>query len=143
MILDFVDDSGATVKMIPRIDTCQVKGFGGQKALSFVLALEAADDADFEDMYIPITMPFDEFISIKNSAYVDVDGFPPVRQLLEKGIAKETRFSRSDDFAVYPLWVFDEKFLSEAGGEKYKEYAQFHDAYTAQLRDTFHSGDAN
>ena len=82
---------------------------------------------DGKDMLYPfsdLTKSFDEFIGIKNAAYVDTNNCPFAKQFLEKGIAKDTGFTRQSGRWEYPLWVFDEKFLRQSGEEAYAKYAK-------------------
>lgn len=82
---------------------------------------------DGKDMLYPfadLTKSFDEFIGIKNAAYVDTNNCPFAKQFLEKGIAKDTGFTRQSGRWEYPLWVFDEKFLRQSGEEAYDKYAK-------------------
>lgn len=82
------------------------------------------------DELLPIlTKSFEEFIGLKNSAYVDINNCPFAPQLLNRGFAKDTGLYKESGFCSYPLWTFDETVLKETGGEKYERYARAYDEY--------------
>lgn len=76
-----------------------------------------------------LTKSFEEFIGLKNSAYVDINNCPFAPQLLNRGFAKDTGLYKESGFCSYPLWTFDETVLKETGGEKYERYARAYDEY--------------
>ncbi|MBE5751951.1 MAG: DUF3849 domain-containing protein [Clostridiales bacterium] len=83
-----------------------------------------SDGKEILEPYAELTKSFDEFIGIKNAAYVDTNNCPFAKQFLEKGIAKDTGFTHQSGRWEYPLWVFDEKFLRQSGEEAYAKYAK-------------------
>ena len=92
---------------------------------------QTADAKNYE-AYIPTeknTKSFEEFIGLKNSAYVDINNCPFAPQLLNRGFAKDTGLYKESGFCSYPLWTFDETVLKETGGEKYERYARAYDEY--------------
>ena len=92
---------------------------------------QTADAKNYE-AYIPTeknTKSFEEFIGLKNSAYVDINNCPFAPQLLNRGFAKDTGLYKESGFCYYPLWTFDETVLKETGGEKYERYARAYDEY--------------
>ena len=89
-----------------------------------LFAVTQADGKEILEPYAELTKSFDEFIGIKNAAYVDTNNCPFAKQFLEKGIAKDTGFTRQSGRWEYPLWVFDEKFLRQSGEEAYDKYAK-------------------
>lgn len=54
---------------------------------------------------------FCEMIGLKNAAYVNVNHYPWIRELIEAGIAKDTGFTKQSGFLKYPLYLFDENWL--------------------------------
>ena len=92
---------------------------------------QTADAKNYE-AYIPTeknTKSFEEFIGLKNRAYVDINNCPFAPQLLNRGFAKDTGLYKESGFCSYPLWTFDETVLKETGGEKYERYARAYDEY--------------
>ena len=89
-----------------------------------LFAVTQADGKEILEPYAELTKSFDEFIGIKNAAYVDTNNCPFAKQFLEKGIAKDTGFTHQSGRWEYPLWVFDEKFLRQSGEEAYEKYAK-------------------
>lgn len=53
------------------------------------------------------------------------------KQLLIYGFARNTGLTKNSGFCSYPLWVFDESFLAEIGGEQYQQYSKAFDDYMA------------
>jgi len=71
-----------------------------------------------------------EFIGLQNAAYVPAEEVFRDKELLEKGIAQDTGFTRELDMEygciVYPLWLFDEEWLRSLeviGNYTYDDYA--------------------
>ena len=85
--------------------------------------------ADEKEQFAILTKSFEEFIGLKNSAYVDINNCPFAPQLLNRGFAKDTGLYKESGFCSYPLWTFDETVLKETGGEKYERYARAYDEY--------------
>lgn len=83
----------------------------------------------WQELYCILTKSFEEFIGLKNSAYVDINNCPFAPQLLNRGFAKDTGLYKESGFCSYPLWTFDETVLKETGGEKYERYARAYDEY--------------
>ena len=135
------DNFGNEVTLRPSVGLYDVSDFMGIPLVGLAIALDEVDEnGDFADEYAILTTSFGEFISIKNSAYIDVNNCPFAQQLLDYGIAEETRLYKSSGFCKYPLWVFNEDFLRECGGEEYKEYSDIFDGYYQSLRDGSYLG---
>ena len=66
------------------------------------------------------------YIAIENTNNCDF-----AKQLLIYGFAKNTGLTKNSGFCSYPLWVFDESFLAEIGGEQYQQYSKAFDDYMA------------
>ncbi len=121
-----------------------IKDFAGKDiAVKAKLALYEVSDYMGRDMHIPaiqlltegnepfatVTKSFGEFIGIKNCCYMDMNNCPFATVLLDEGVAKDTGFTKQSGWCSYPLWVFDEKFLKEIGGETYQQYLDEYEGY--------------
>lgn len=63
--------------------------------------------------YDVISTNFD-FLGIKGAAYVDVNNFPDIEDLLLKtGIAEKTPLTKQSGFVTYPLYIFNMEILRE------------------------------
>ena len=146
MKFGILDTFGNSVMLQPRVELYSVTDFMGTEMPGLAIVLdEAADEAagstDEQEEYAVLTVSFGEFISIKNSAYIDTNNCPFAEQLLAFDIAEPTSFSKRSGFCEYPLWVFKESFLREAGGEKYEQYLRAFDAYFNMLKESFDEED--
>lgn len=85
-----------------------------EEGRGFGIALQAYQDGEpygVATVNVPSITGICEFIGIKNSAYMDTNNFPWVTEFLDKGIAKDTGFTRRSGFCEYPLYQFDENWL--------------------------------
>ena len=98
----------------------------GELAIVLDMPIQGADE---KEQFAILTKSFEEFIGLKNSAYVDINNCPFAPQLLNRGFAKDTGLYKESGFCSYPLWTFDETVLKETGGEKYERYARAYDEY--------------
>lgn len=126
-IKDFLNNE---FTVIPRLFLYSVSDFMGQKMTIPGIQLLTEDDGA-EIPYAVFTKSFGEFIGLKNAAYIDINNCPFAEQLLAYGFAKDTGLTKQSGFCTYPLWVFDEKFLSKIGGEQYQKYSKEFDEYMA------------
>ncbi len=138
MLLKITNFLGEQVTLQPRVELYSVTDFMGTEMPGLAIVLdEAADEAagstDEQEEYAVLTVSFGEFISIKNSAYIDTNNCPFAEQLLGQGIAERTTFYKTSGFCRYPLWIFKEDFLKEIGGENYQQYLRCFDAYFKAL----------
>ena len=118
---------GSREKLEATVELYEVKNpLTGKDEVGLAIQLWNYGDYDGEKLlepYAMLTTNFGEPISIKNSAYVDLNNNPFATQLLDMGIATDTGFTKQSGYVTYPLWRFDEKFLEEIGGENYKRYS--------------------
>lgn len=142
MKFGILDTFGNSVMLQPRVELYSVTDFMGTEmpGLAIVLDEVLGTSGELEE-YAFLTVSFGEFISIKNSAYIDTNNCPFAEQLLAFDIAEPTSFSKRSGFCEYPLWVFKESFLREAGGEKYEQYLRAFDAYFNTLKESFDEED--
>ena len=126
MTLEIKDYFGKPVSLTPRVGLYEVYDFMGNEMPGLAILL---DETESGEPYAVLTVSFGEFISVKNSAYIDTNNCRFADQLLDLGIAEPTSFTKQSGFCTYPLWVFKEDFLKEVGGEKYQEYSQAYDDY--------------
>lgn len=80
---------------------------------------------DFLPSWIPyseLTRLFGGSVLEKNSAYVDINECPIIKQLLDMGIAEETEKYKVGALGRYPMWRFTEKFLKACDRRIYREY---------------------
>lgn len=122
------DFSGENVELIPKLFLYDVPDFIG-KSMNVIGIQFLYEEDDTILPYATFTKVFGEFIGVKNVAYVDTNNCWFAPQILEAGIAKETGFTKRSGFYEYPLWVFDEEFLREIGGEEYQKYSDKFDKY--------------
>ena len=121
-------DQPITLK--PRVELYSVTDYKGQEMPGLALAFDMVGEEPGElEPYTVLTKSFGEFIGIKNSAYIDTNNCSFAGQLLELGLARPTVFQKASGYCTYPLWIFNEEFLQEIGGEKYQKYAQAFDQY--------------
>lgn len=142
MKFGILDTFGNSVMLQPRVELYSVTDFMGTEmpGLAIVLDKVLGTASELEE-YAFLTVSFGEFISIKNSAFIDTNNCPFAEQLLAFDIAEPTSFSKRSGFCEYPLWVFKESFLREAGGEKYEQYLRAFDAYFNTLKESFDEED--
>lgn len=138
MKFGILDTFGNSVMLQPRVELYSVTDFMGTEMPGLAIVLDEVHGTSGElEEYTFLTVSFGEFISIKNSAYIDTNNCPFAEQLLAFDIAEPTSFSKRSGFCEYPLWVFKESFLREAGGEKYEQYLRAFDAYFNTLKESF------
>lgn len=125
MTLEIKDYCGNPVSLKPRVGLYSVTDFMGKEMPGLAIILDTLDGEE----YAVLTVSFGEFISIKNSAYIDTNNCPFAEELLDHGIAKATRSRKSSGFCTYPLWIFNEDFLKEIGGDEYQKYSEAYDQY--------------
>ena len=124
--------NGKTYTVEPELQFYNVLDFLGRPMLGIAIELclaESTEDFEAGESFAMLTVSFGEFISIKNAAYIDTNNCPFADQLLKYGIAKKTDFTKESGYCSYPLWVFNEDFLKEIGGEKYDAYSIMYDKY--------------
>ena len=114
---------GIKVEVIPKLVLCDVTDFLGRTMKNIGIELFAKEDGELKS-FSDLTKTFGEFIGLKNTAYIDTNNNPFATQLLELGIAQDTGLYKSSGLCNYPLWLFDEDFLKEIGGEEYEKYRQ-------------------
>ena len=130
MKLEITDFLGKKVSLTPRVELYNVQNLLlGKEMPGLAVVLDKADD-EFNDQYAVLTVSLGEFISIKNSAYIDTNNCPFAEQLLTQGIAESTGLTKTSGFCTYPLWIFKEDFLKEIGGENYQKYSDTFDEYS-------------
>ena len=114
---------GQSFTLIPRIELYTVKDYMGKSKPALAVVL---DDACTLEQFSVLTVSFGEFIGIKNASYIDDNNNPPelLDAFLKSGCAMKTRFIKHSGFHEYPLWIFDEEWLSQIGGENYRKYSK-------------------
>jgi len=108
--------------------------YGKKKLTGIAIQLymaKSTEDYEVGEPFAKLTVSFGEFISIKNAAYIDTNNCPFADQLLKYGIAKKTGFTKNSGYCSYPLWIFNEDFLKEIGGEEYEWYSSMFDKHIA------------
>ncbi len=123
---------GEKVLVEARVESYQVQDFARKRLRGLCIKLEEISELDGNEIRLPyatITKSFGEFIGIKNAAYVDLNNCPFAEKFLELRLAQETLLSKQSGYCRYPLWLFDEDFLKEIGGQKYRAYAKSFDKY--------------
>ena len=127
MEIEFKDYFGEQLKLKPRVELYSVKDFTGKKMPGLAVVFDTADEDP--EQYGVLTVSFGEMIGMKDCAYIDVNNFPGAEQLLGKGIAEDTGFTKRSGFCEYPLWHFKKEFLEECGGDNYRRYYEAYDSY--------------
>ena len=128
--LKIKDFFGEEVTLQPRLELYSVTDFMGKEMPGLAVVLDQLGRTPEEtEQYAVLTVSFGEFISVKNSAYIDTNNCYFAQQILEQGVAQDTGLSKSSGFCQYPLWQFNEDFLREIGGANYEEYVRQFDAY--------------
>ena len=122
--------TGGKIWLKPRTELYDTRDYMGRHMLGLAIVLDEVDQKEnVTEQYAVLTVSFGEFLPMKNCAYIDANNCPFAPQLLAKGIAQDTGYSKISGFCKYPLWVFKEDFLKEIGGEKYEQYSEQFDAY--------------
>ncbi len=132
MQFNIKDYFGSQVTVEPSVELYSVRDFMGKELPGLAVELNEVDSDGIKTPYTMLTTSFGEFISIKNAAYIDTNNCPFAEQLLEQGIAQPTGLTKSSGFCQYPLWIFNEDFLKEHGGESYQKYSDEFDSYMNQ-----------
>ena len=132
MQFNIKDYFGSQVTVEPSVELYSVRDFMGKELPGLAVELNEVDSDGIKTPYTMLTTSFGEFISIKNAAYIDTNNCPFAEQLLEQGIAEPTGLTKSSGFCQYPLWIFNEDFLKEHGGESYQKYSDEFDSYINQ-----------
>ncbi len=115
-------------ELTPKFFLYSVKDYMGEEmTIPGINLVHKTKDGD--EPFATLTKSFGEFIGIKNSAYIDTNNCPFADEILKAGLATDTGFTKQSGFCTYPLWLFDEEFLKEIGGEQYEEYSQEYDQY--------------
>ncbi len=118
---------GEDVIIKPKLELYQVNDCMGADAYGICVQLFCQDDENWVP-FATVTKSFGEFIGVKNAAYIDINNCPFTEQLIELGLAEKTGFDKQSGFCTYPLYVFDESFLKNAGKDNYKKYCERFDA---------------
>ena len=130
MVFEITDSFGEKKTLQPRVQLYSVKDFMGKKMSGIAVMLDEVNkDNEIIGQYSNLTVSFGEFISLKNSAYIDTNNCDFTDQLLKYGIATPTGLTKRSGFCEYPLWIFNEQFLRENGGEEYHKYATEYNKY--------------
>ena len=132
MQFNIKDYFGSQVTVEPSVELYSVRDFMGKELPGLAVELNEVDSDGIKTPYTMLTTSFGEFISIKNAAYIDTNNCPFAEQFLEQGIAQPTGLTKSSGFCQYPLWIFNEDFLKEHGGESYQKYSDEFDSYINQ-----------
>ena len=132
MQFNIKDYFGSQVTVEPSVELYSVRDFMGKELPGLAVELNEVDSNGIKTPYTMLTTSFGEFISIKNAAYIDTNNCPFAEQLLEQGIAQPTGLTKSSGFCQYPLWIFNEDFLKEHGGESYQKYSDEFESYINQ-----------
>lgn len=114
---------GIKVEVTPKLFLYDVSDFLERQMKNIGIKLLSEEDGELTP-FSDLTKSFGEFIGLKNTAYIDTNNNPFATQLLELGIAQDTGLYKSSGLCNYPLWLFDEDFLKEIGGEEYEKYCQ-------------------
>ena len=122
------DFMGEEIEVIPEFFLYEVCDFMGKEMTIPGIEFYAMEDGT-SIPYATLTKSFGEFIGMKNCAYIDTNNCSFAPQLLVAGVAKDTGFTKRSGFCVYPLWLLDEAFLREIGGEDYQRYCEEFDQY--------------
>ncbi len=130
MTFTIKDYFGREVVLRPRLELYSVCDFMGEEMPGIAIVL---DDDQSNEQYAVLTVSFGEFISLRNSAYIDVNNCPFASQLLKEGIAQDTGLTKGSGFCRYPLWIFTEEFLKEIGAENYKIYDEAYKNYSISI----------
>ena len=118
------------IRMKPQVELYDTRDYMGEQMPGLAIVLDEVDqNENVTEQYAVLTVSFGEFLTLKNCAYIDANNCPFAPQLLAKGIAQDTGYSKISGFCKYPLWVFKEDFLKEIGGKKYEQYSEQFDAY--------------
>ena len=129
--LTITDYFGNRVVLEPHVELYTVHDFMGKEMPGLAIELDFIDEEFGEpELYEVLTVSFGEFISLRNAAYIDTNNCGFASQLLEQGIARDTGLKKRSGFCEYPLWVFEESFLREIGGENYQKYIEAYDTYS-------------
>ena len=118
------------IRLKPRVELYDTRDYTGKQMPGLAIVLDEVDqNENVTEQYAVLTVSFGEFLTLKNCAYIGTSNCPFAPQLLAKGIAQDTGYSKISGFCEYPLWVFKGEFLKEIGGEKYEQYSEQLDAY--------------
>ena len=122
--------TGGKIRLKPRVELYDTRDYMGKQMPGLAIVLDEVDrNENVTEQYAVLTVSFGEFLPVKNCAYIDANNCPFAPQLLAKGIAQDTSYSKISGYCKYPLWVFKEDFLKEIGGDKYERYSEQFDAY--------------
>ena len=116
------------VKLVPKLFLVEVPDFMGEMQKNIGIKFNCIENG-VEIPYVNLTVNFCEFIGFKCSAYIDTNNFPDAVELLQKGVAKDSGFTKNSGFCTYPLWIFEEDFLKSINEEVYEEYSDAYDRY--------------
>lgn len=109
MTFEIKDYFETPVILEPRVELYTVYDFMGKELPGLAIVLDMPiQGADEKEQFAILTKSFEEFIGLKNSAYVDINNCPFAPQLLNRGFAKDTGLYKESGFCSYPLWTFDE-----------------------------------
>ena len=140
--LKIKDLFGEEITLQPRVELYSVTDFMGKEMPGLAVVLDQLGRTPEEtEQYAVLTVSFGEFISVKNSAYIDTNNCRFTQQLLDQGIAVDTGLRKSSGFCEYPLWEFKKEFLEEIGSENYAEYSRRYDAYMKAAREMLDGGE--
>ena len=126
-VINGFDGKPITVKI--EIKLYSVKDFMGQEMSGLAIELHSLSKEKRWEPFGIISKSFGEYIGIKNAVYIDTNNCPYAEELLEKGLAVKTSFTKSSGFCKYPLWVISSEFLETYGGDNYKKYSDEYDKY--------------
>ena len=132
-IIKGYDGKLITVKI--EIKLYSVKDFMGQEMSGLAIELKSSGDGNIWEPFGTISKSFGEYIGMKNAVYIDTNNCPYAEELLKYNIAIKTSLTKSSGFCQYPLWILNQDFLDEYGGENYKKYSEEYDKYMASFEE--------
>ena len=123
-------DTGDKIRLKPRVELYDTRDYMGKQGPGLAIVLDEVDQKEnVTEQYAVLTASFGDFLALKNCAFIDTNNCPFAPQLLTNEIAQDTGYSKISGYCEYPLWMFNEEFLKEIGGEKYELYSGQFDAY--------------
>lgn len=131
MTFTILDHFGQRIELTPHVELYRVYDFMGKEMPGLAIVLDTIDEeTGTMEQFAVLTVSFGEFISLRNSAYIDVNNCWFAPQLVNQGIAKDTGLKKQSGYCEYPLWLFYPEFLEAIGGEQYQQYRAAYDTYS-------------
>lgn len=129
---DMFENKHTVIPKLELYSACDI--LTGEKRPLIAIQLYSVNEEMEKEPFAMLTVNFGEYICIHNAAYIDTNNLgSKITDWLEKiGAGHKTNFTKQSGFCKYPLFVFNDEFLSkiEDNGQNLAKYNESFEKYT-------------